>query len=191
MTTVATTTVVTSIFDVSVYYNKFEKKLLLSACTTFVTFDDIANQSHTSGIIPNGYKNLNWTNGEYINVSTILTNSGYMKGVQTQPFVLNNPTDGNVIITTTNGTRFSFDSLYLTSAWRDFLIVTMTTIRANFITSTSVYTAMTSYATYIYCNFCTNIDTIILQAEGGIPHANFTQNGIQFIIDNLCISFGH
>jgi len=118
-------------------------------------------------------------------------NSGYKKGVRTPWFVMDNPTGGNVTITTANGNRFSFDNLYLTSAWRDSLNVKMKTIRDGSITTSGVYTAMTSYATYIYCNFCTDIDTITLQVGEGIPHANFTQNGTEFIIDNLCISFEH
>jgi len=155
-----------------------------------ITFDDIPDQSSTFGNITNGYKNLNWTNVEYINALTMPTASGYSIGVRSQPNVMHNPTADNVTITTANGTRFSFDSLYLTSAWRDSLSVKMKTIRAGSTTSTGVYTAMTSYPTYIYCNFCTNIDTITLEASGGIPHNGFSQNGTQFIIDNLCISFG-
>ncbi len=187
VTTATTTTAVASMFNISVYHNK----PFFSACMTLVTFDDIPNQSSTSGIIPNGYKNLNWTNVEYINASTIPTNSGYVKGVRTQPFVMYNPTGDNVTITTSNGTRFSFDSLYLTSAWRDSLNVTIKTIRAGSTTSTNGYIIMTSFPFHVYCLFCTNIDTITLQATGGIPHTNYTQNGTQFIIDNLCISFGH
>lgn len=154
-------------------------------------FDDIPYQSSTSGNITNGYKNLNWTNVEYINSSIISTPSGYSVGVRSQPYVIHNPTGDIVIITTTNGTRFSFDSLYLTSAWRDYLSVTMKTLRAGSMTSAGTYTAMTSYPTYISCNFCTNIDTMTLQTSGGIPHIGFAQNGTQLIIDNLCISFGH
>ena len=116
-------------------------------------------------------------------------NSGYTVGVRTQPSVLHNHNEDNVTITSTNGSLFSFDSLYLTSAWRDSLIVTMKTIMDGSITSTGIYEVMTGYPTYIYCTFCTNIDTITLHSEGGIPRANATQNGTQFIIDNLCISF--
>ncbi|CAF3382523.1 unnamed protein product, partial [Rotaria sp. Silwood2] len=89
----------------------------VATCTTLVTFDDIPNQSSTSGIIPDGYKNLNWLNAEYINASTTPTNNGYRTVVHSQPFVAYNPSGGNITITTANSTRFSFDSLFLSSAW--------------------------------------------------------------------------
>lgn len=168
-----------------------KRKSFLSACTTLVNFDDILAPLSTSDLIPNGYKHLNWTNAHYINVSSMPISSGYANGVRSQPFVLYNPTGGNITISTANSTRFSFDSLYLTSAWRDYLNVTIKTIRNGFITSVSVFSAMTEYPTTVFCFLCTNIDALVLQSDGGIPSTNYVPNGTQFIIDDLCISFGH
>jgi hypothetical protein len=155
-----------------------------------VTFSDIPGQSSISGIIPNGYNNLNWTNTGYINVSTMPYNSGYRAVARSFPFVAHNPTGDNITITTANGTRFSFNSVRFTSAWRDSLSLTMKTIRAGSTTSVGVYTLQVSTKYTIACSFCTNIDTITIASSGGTPHANYTQNGTQFIIDSLCISFG-
>jgi hypothetical protein len=119
------------------------------------------------------------------------SNSGYPKGVHTQPFVMHNPTDNNATITTANGTRYSLNSLHVTAAWRDALNVTMRTIRAGFITSTNVYVTSPVHTIFVNCTFCTNIDTITLQAESGTPLASLAQNGTQFIINSLCISFEH
>jgi hypothetical protein len=191
MTTTKTSTATTAVASMSVAITIRLKKIFFSACTTLVTFDDIAGQPSMPGIIPNGYKNLNWTNIAYINASSMPFKSGYRVAVSSPPFVAYNPSGGNVTITTANGTRFSFDSLFLTSAWRDSLNITMKTIRANSTTSIGVYTVMTTMGVTVYCNFCTDIDTMTLSAEGGTPNPDYIQNGTQFIIDNLCISFGH
>ncbi|CAF4955555.1 unnamed protein product, partial [Rotaria sp. Silwood1] len=90
-------------------------------CTTRVTFDDIPGQSSTSGVVPNGYKNLNWTNVLYLNSSTMPT-SGYQTAVNSPPFVGYNPGGTIVQITTANGTKFAFNSVIVSSAWRDNLV---------------------------------------------------------------------
>ncbi|CAF3695510.1 unnamed protein product [Rotaria sp. Silwood1] len=90
-------------------------------CTTRVTFDDIPGQSSTSGVVPNGYKNLNWTNVLYLNSSTMPT-SGYQTAVNSPSFVGYNPGGTIVQITTANGTKFAFNSVIVSSAWRDNLV---------------------------------------------------------------------
>ena len=107
-------------------YNLYDKaQSYFSACTTRITFDDIPGQSSTSGVIPNGYKNLNWVNAEYVNISTMPSNSGYGRKYGDSPFVMHNPTGEMINITTANGSRFSYDSIRITSAWRDSLNVTV------------------------------------------------------------------
>ncbi|CAF1119292.1 unnamed protein product [Adineta steineri] len=107
------------------------------------------------------------------------------------PFVMYNPTGGNVTITTANGTRFSFDSLRFTSAWVNSLNVTMKTNRSGSVTSIVTLRALTTTKITDSYGFCTNIDTITFEIVSGITGSDLTQNGTQFIIDNLCISFGH
>ncbi|CAF1238133.1 unnamed protein product [Adineta steineri] len=158
-------------------------------CTTFITFDDISDQSTLSIPIPNGYKNLNWINAEVIQPALLPYQSGYPQGVCSPPFVMHNPTGEQMIISSTGSNQFFFNSLYITSAWRNSLIITMITLKAGQITSTKTITAMTTNTTYVHCSLSTSIDTILLLANGGIPMANFTQNGTQFVIDNLCITF--
>ncbi|CAF1083574.1 unnamed protein product [Adineta steineri] len=163
----------------------------VATCTTLINFDDIPGASSISGIIPNGYKNLNWMNAGYINISTTPSSSGYQVSASSMPFVMYNPTGGNVTITTANGTRFSFDSLRFTSAWVNSLNVTMKTIRSGSVTSIITFRALTTTEIADSCGFCTSIDTITFEIVGGITGSDLTQNGTQFIIDNLCISFGN
>ena len=119
------------------------------------------------------------------------SNSSYQVAAVSSPFVAYNPNGGNMTITTANGIYFSFDSLYLTSAWRDHLNITVNIMRAGSISTLGTYSTMTTSRLLVYCLNCTNIGTIILQASNGASHSSTTQNSTQYIIDDLCISFGH
>lgn len=90
-------------------------------CTTKVTFDDIPGQSSTSGIVPNTYKNLNWTNTYYLNASSA-PSGGYQMAVTSSDYVAYNPWGSTVTIVSANGTKFAFNSVQLSSAWRSNLI---------------------------------------------------------------------
>lgn len=156
-----------------------------------VTFDDIPGQTSTSGVIPNTYNNLNWTNAEYINTSLPGTTGGYTEGVTSRPFVLHNTPGTNLTLVTANGTRFSFDGMRLTSAWRESLLVIVKTIRNGIITTIGNFTLGTTYVSRIHCSFCDNVDTMTFESWGGIIlNSTYPQNGSEFIVDNLCISFG-
>ena len=101
---------------------------------------------------------------------------------------MHSPTGENMTITTANGTRFSFDSLQLASAWRSNLTVIMRTLRNGIETSLGIFILNPNMR--IACSFCTDTDTITFVPQGGVPRFNTTQNGTQFMVDNLCISFG-
>jgi hypothetical protein len=71
-----------------------------------------------------------------------------------------------------------------------FYNVTVKTIRAGSITSIGIYRPSMTSIMVTSCGFCANIGTITLKAEGGIIYSNLTRNGTQFVIDDMCISFG-
>ncbi|CAF1507247.1 unnamed protein product [Adineta ricciae] len=73
-----------------------------ATCTTLINYNDIENQTNTSGDIPNGYKNLLWTNAEYINVSSTPIDSGYRSAVSNGVFVMQNKNNNNITISTAN-----------------------------------------------------------------------------------------
>ncbi len=159
-------------------------------CTASVTFDDIPDQSSTSGVVPNGYKNLNWTNVDYLNVSTMPT-SGYQTAVYFPPFVAYNPGGANVTIMSANGTGFAFNSMIIAAAWRDNLIWTITAYRAGTSILTASVVIQVMNQTRVSCGACSNWDTISLTTSGGTPHSGLSENGTEFGFDNLCISFGY
>lgn len=157
---------------------------------TRVTFDDIPSQSATSGVVPNGYKNLNWTNTFYLNVSTQPT-SGYQYIMGSSPYIAYNPGGVSVNITTANGTRFSFDSILVNSAWRDNLLWTIDAYtNGALVVSGSFYMQVLNQTT-ISCGVCTDLDTLYMSVSGGTPHTGLNQTGKEFGFDDLCISFGY
>ncbi|CAF3994265.1 unnamed protein product [Rotaria sordida] len=177
-TTSATTTTTTSTTTTAPY------------CTTRVTFDDISGQSSTSGIVPNGYKNLNWTNVMYLNASTMPT-SGYQTITTSPPFVGYNPGGATVMITTANGTKFAFNSVVVSSAWRDNLAWSIYGFRAGTNVVAGSFTMSVLNKTIISCGACSNWDTIYFTSSGGTPRSGLAENGTEFAFDDLCISFGY
>ncbi len=90
------------------------------------------------------------------------SHSGYRNEVRSLPFVMHNPTDSSITITTASGIHFSFDSLRL------IINITMKTIRAGLTTSAGVDATRIA----VYCHFCTTIDTRTPEAYGGTSNAS-------------------
>jgi hypothetical protein len=159
---------------------------------TRVTFDDIPGPMSTFGVVPNGYFNLHWTNTQYINASSMLP-SGYQRAVSSSPYVAHNPAGGFVMFTTANGTRFAFNSIVVSSAWRDSLMWTLYGRRAGSTVLAGTITMNPVNKTIISCSVsaCSNLDTIYLFPANGTAHPGLAQNGTQFAFDDLCISFGY
>ncbi|CAF3736972.1 unnamed protein product [Rotaria socialis] len=162
----------------------------LVRCTTCVTFDNIPGQLATTGVVPNGYNNLNWTNVWYVNASTEPT-SGYEYDVTSPPFVGTNPGGATVKITSANGTSFAFDSVIVTSAWRDDLYWVIYGYRNGVNTVAGGFYMQVANQTIISCGSCTNLDTLYFVVSGGTPHVGLAQTGYESAFDNLCISFGY
>ena len=174
---------------IAVYFWSIRSSSSLSACTTLITFDDLPPTGNISSAIPNGYMNLSWTNIEYLNASSMPRTSGYGR-VRSLPNVAHNPTEGNITIQAANGITFSFDSVYLSSAWRSNLSVTLTTFRGSSVSSVARLLLRPATNHYLYCTFCTRTDRITIESSAGMSVGNFSQNGTQLMIDSLCISFG-
>jgi hypothetical protein len=155
-------------------------------CTTLITFDDIPEQSSTSGFIPNGYKNLNWTNAEYINVSTTPNTSGYRKAVRSSPFVMYNPTGGNIQFRAANGVPFSWTSFYLTSVVPGKHNITIRSDGSTFHGERTLVRS-TIFSEQVNCTNCIDIDSVIIEVNYG--ESVEYDSDTEIIIDDLCISF--
>ncbi|UJR17843.1 hypothetical protein I4U23_004742 [Adineta vaga] len=161
-----------------------------SVCATLITFDDIPSQSSSSGVVPNGYNDLNWTNVNYINASSTPI-SGFQRFLPVSPYVAYNPGGVNITIASANGSSFSFDRITWISAWRDNLTVSIALYRSGALRLSNSRVLNTVNSTTFSCSICTNIDTISFAASSGTPVSGWSQSGTEFVFDNLCISFGY
>ena len=158
---------------------------------TRISFDDIVNQSSVSGVVPNAYYNLNWANVQYINASTI-PSGGYQTSASVPPYVAHNPTTAPMTISSANGTRFQFNSINTTAAWRDNLQLNIQAYRAGNIPLNATIPIFPFNETVVRCaGFgCSNVDTIVISTYGGTPRAGLNGTGTQMIMDDFCVSFG-
>ncbi|UJR14477.1 hypothetical protein I4U23_001474 [Adineta vaga] len=182
--TTATTTSTTSATTTSTTTTTTTKPF----CTTRITFDDIAGQTATSGIVPNGYNNLNWTNVMYLNSSTVPL-SGYPIAQSSPSYVAYNPGGAFVRIQSANGTSFSFDQVKISAGWRLNLEWWIYAYRFGVNKISGSFLINTVNSTTISCGSCTNLDMLIFTASGGTPVDGLAQNGTEFAFDDLCISF--
>ncbi len=163
-----------------------------------ITFDDISKEN-TSGVIPNGYKNLSWDKAESINVLSESSSSIYRKGVVSSPFVMHNPTGNKVTIEAPDGNSFWLHSLHVTSFWSDIFNFTIRRNRTRSRTAFTWFGTAGSYKFFVSCDniscthgdcdSCKNVLAMSFEIELGISADGLKQNDTRFVVDDLCISF--
>ncbi len=164
----------------------------LAAQAAVITFDDLT--CSTAGTsIPNGYKNLNWNNFYCLDGATYNGgNSGYNAGRVSGNNVAYNGfgSPAEYAITTPGGAKFNLNSVYLTGAWNDNLVVTIEAYRNGSLVSNSNHTLSATAPTLVTLNLA-NIDRVRMSSAGGTPHLAYGADpGFQFVMDNLDIDFG-
>lgn len=160
----------------------------LAAQAAVITFDDLA--CGTAGLtIPSPYAGLNWDNFGCINGALFEGgNSGYNAGRKSGDNVAAN-LDGapaKFDITAPAGAKFNFNSVYLTGAWNDDLVVTIKAYRDGTLISTTTRTLSATTPALVALNL-TNIDRVLMSSAGGTHHAGYPGGGTQFAMDNLDI----
>lgn len=116
---------------------------------------------------------------------------GFQIAVASPPYVAYNIGGYTLKITTANGTRFAFNSVVISAAWRDQLEWTVVGFTAGVQRLAGTLLMYSNNQTRVTCGGCTNFDEIYMLASGGIPHTGLAQNGTEFAFDDLCISFGY
>jgi len=154
-----------------------------TARATLVTFDDLTRNDSP---IPNGYGGLNWNNFYVLDGVNYSGNpSGYQNGVVSPNNVayngFGNPADA---LSVDSVTPFTFNSAYLTAAWRDGLQVTITGYLLGVQEDQTTVTVNTSGPSLITLNW-TGIDDLNFNSFGGVPHGYSGGNGTQFAMDNF------
>ncbi|CAF1438687.1 unnamed protein product, partial [Didymodactylos carnosus] len=90
---------------------------------TVITFDDILVESSRAESIPNGYKNLTWSEAGFTNAISN-TKSGYRNGLVSGQFV--GMTYDRQPLTITSDRLFILKLFWATAAWNDNLTLAIT-----------------------------------------------------------------
>jgi hypothetical protein len=145
-----------------------------TASATILTFDDVngANPTTWDNEIYDGYGGLNW-NDVYVLHQDLYPNSGYDLGVVSGEWVAYNVWDH---IGTVDGTLFTFNGAYFTSAWDSDNTITA----EGFLNGQSLFSASfhinNQAPTWLDFNF-TGIDSLTLNSSGyHFAMDNFTFN---------------
>jgi len=157
------------------------------AADTLITFDDIPQANYYFGDIPANYKNLSWTNLQYINPfhASGWSNSGAGNGIVSLSYDATSSSGVPAEIQST--TPFTLNSAYFAANWNDGLSITVKGELAGAIVHTQTFMVDTTGSTREFFNW-QNIDTVLITATGGTHHSSLSSSGTSFAIDNLIIN---
>ena len=157
------------------------------AAETLITFDDIPQANYSSGDIPANYKNLSWTNLQYINPFHVSgwANSGAGTGIVSLSYdAISSP---GIPVEIQSTTPFTLNSAYFAANWNDGLSITVKGELAGAIVHTQTFTVDTTGSTREFFNW-QNIDTVLITATGGTHNSSLGSSGTSFAMDNLIIN---
>ena len=156
-----------------------------------ITFDDIENQFPTDGTIPDGYKNLRWTNAEYINVSTTELNSVYRNAARSLPFVMYNPHGYEMQVEVNEEAMyeqgFQLESVFMAGVLPYPQVVSVV-IGDEDVYQTFSASFVGPFTAQIYCTAgCVDIHKIQFKMTVNSSHSHLVRADTHLIIDNLCV----
>jgi hypothetical protein len=157
----------------------------VAAQAAVINFDDLA--CGTGMLIPNGYAGLDWSTFECVDGTAVSSgNSGYNAGRVSGTNVAYNGYGypAEFVITAPAGAKFNFNSVYLTGAWNDDLVVTIEAYRDAGLVSTTSHTLSATAPTLVTLNLA-NIDRVRMTSADGTPHPGYPGSGFHFVMDNL------
>jgi hypothetical protein len=153
------------------------------AHATTLNFDDLVPFQ----TLQNGYGELNWSNFDVADSSQFAVNapnSGFVKGLVSPPNVIFNR--AGTAAEFYKSTPFTFNSIYLTAAWNNQLIVEVTGYRgAQQVAFETLTLNPDSYRLAIF-NWV-NVDRVRFASSGG-TNANVGGSGTVLVADNLIIN---
>ena len=159
----------------------------VAAQAVVITFDDISNC--LAQPIPAGYSGLNWDNFICHDGST-QPDSGYVAGRVSGTNVAYNGygNPAEFTITAPDAAKFNLNSVYLTGAWMDDLVVTITAWSGGTALPATTHTVSATAPTLVTLNL-SQIDSVHFASAGGTPHPGYGGDGTHFVMDNLDISY--
>ena len=170
-----------------------QRKYLLLVCAagqTLITFDDIDGINSASfGPVPNGYKNLNWTNAFFVNtaVSPYLY-TGYWAARGSLNYVAAMQNSTPLSFAPSSGGKISLYFFETSVVWRQSVGISITTVNGGTIVTHGVGgTAWWSPGLFSF-NF-RSFDAFQISASGGTLRTGSARNDTDIAVDNLCISY--
>jgi hypothetical protein len=151
-----------------------------------VTFDDLPS---TELSVPNGYNNINWGNGYYLNRYTIGNANGYYTATVSGNNSLYNGNGSPMNMRSANGRLFILNSAVVAAAWYDNLTLTITGYHSSSIIQNQTFTLQVFTASYLNFSGYSGLDTVIFTTSGGTQNPNVNGHGRQFGMDNICLTF--
>jgi hypothetical protein len=153
-----------------------------------ITFDDLS-PSGNGDLIANGYEGFQWDNFYALNgASNNYNPSGYMNGVVSPENVAYNGFGDPATLSATGPDVFTFNSVYLTAAWNDGLIIAIDGYQGSVLVYSQTVTVDTHGPTLFNFNYA-NIDRLTFSSSGGTPNPAYTIfPGYQFVMDDLSIN---
>jgi len=159
-----------------------------------ITFDDepCCGEPGTppAGLIPNGYKGLNWSDVGVTNPSLGASGNGYLASMISSPKVAYNGYGLQMSFSTPDGSKFTW-SAYITSIYRDGMNIDITgSNQGNVAYQATITPSATSPTPYTFNQ--TPVDTVTFSASGGTLHPGYVDpyNQPTFGMDNLTITRG-
>jgi hypothetical protein len=151
-----------------------------------VTFDDIpANLS----FIPNCYDNIHWENGYYVYGSVNGNASGYHTAAVNESNLLYNGGGNPMTMTSADGRLFILNSAVVAAAWNDNLLLTVVGYHSNVIIQNQTFILEVFTASYLNFSGYSGVDTVVFSTSGGTKNPHVVASGMQFGMDNICLTF--
>ena len=151
-----------------------------------INFDDL---SACGGVqLSNGYQGFNWNNFWALNTTNVCYPyvSGYAPGTVSAPNVAYN--GGGTLASVSRANPFTFNSVYMTAAWRNGLFVTVYAYDAlnNLIDNGSFFLNITGPTNEVF-NWA-GVSSVRFSASGGTNPGGLSGDGTQIAFDNMLMN---
>jgi hypothetical protein len=150
---------------------------------SLITFDD----QTAYAAVPNGYKNLLWTNAYVYTYSTNV--SGYYTAIVSHPNIIYDGGANPVTLQTSTGLFFNLNSLAVAAAWYDNLLLHVVGYKSNVVIANNTYTLQVFTLSYINFTGYSGLDTVVFSTSGGTQNPVVVGSGQFFGMDNICLNF--
>ncbi len=157
-----------------------------SSYASIVTFEDEGSLGLFT--IRDGYYGLNWGNFYAING----TESDYPYSSEPHSGYYNGRVSGDYVAwsvgvetsITAHGSLFTMNSVFLTAAWRDDVVINLTGKKNGETIFEKIFIINDDLPTFALLNYV-GIDELVLDSWGGISNPNTLGDGDQFVIDDF------